>query len=312
MTMSMTLARLRGLLARLTDFDHRLDDIKMNQGLILCELHQKKPPGSLSDFEFKVFSQWGEDGIIQHLVRNIQIANRTFIEFGVEDFTESNGRFLLMKDHWQGFVIDGSDDHMTRLRSSHFYWKHPLKARAAFIDRDNVVSLLDESGFDKDLGILSVDVDGMDYHLLERLAHWRARIVIVEYNSAFGSTRAVTVPYDASFVRSKAHASNLYWGASLAAFQQLLGARGYALVGVNSVGSNAFFVRRELLNERVPEVSTAVGFRDSTFREARGDAGELLFVSAREGRKMITDLPLIDTQTGASLRVGDLFDADER
>jgi hypothetical protein len=310
--MTMTLTRLRASLARLANLDHRLDDIKINQGLILCEFHRNKPAGPLSDFEFKVFSQWGEDGIIQHLVRNIQIANRTFIEFGVEDFTESNGRFLLMKDHWQGFVIDGSDDNMTRLRSSHFYWKHPLKARAAFVDRDNVVSLLDESGFDKDLGILSVDVDGMDYHLLERLSHWRARIVIVEYNSAFGSTRAVTVPYDASFVRSKAHGSNLYWGASLPAFQQLLGARGYALVGVNSVGSNAFFVRHELLNERVPEVSMAVGFRDSTFRETRGDAGELLYVSARDGRKAIAHLPLIDTRTGASLRVGDLFDSDGR
>lgn len=308
----MTLTRLRDLVARLASLDHRFDDIKINQGLILCALHQNKPPGPLSDFEFKVFSQWGEDGIIQHLVRNISIANRTFIEFGVEDFTESNGRFLLMKDHWQGFVIDGSDDNMARLRSSPVYWKHPLTARAAFIDRDNVVSLLDESGFDKDLGILSVDVDGMDYHLLERLAHWRARIVIVEYNSALGSTRAVTVPYDASFIRSKAHASNLYWGASLPAFQQLLDARGYALVGVNSVGSNAFFVRRELLNARVSEVSMAVGFRDSTFREARGDAGELLHVSARKGRKAIGHLPLIDTQTGASLRVGDLFDVDER
>ena len=200
---------------------------------------------------------------------------------------------------------------MARLRSSHIYWKHALKAKAAFIDRDNVVSLLDESGFDKDLGILSVDIDGMDYHLLERLPHWRARIVVVEYNSVFGSARAVTVPYDASFVRSKAHASNLYWGASLSAFWHLLDARDYALVGVNSVGSNAFFVRRELLSERVPEVSLAAGFRDSTFRETRGDSGELLYVSARRGRKAIAHLPLIDTRTGAGLRVSELFDADE-
>lgn len=306
----MNLTRLRGSLARLADLDHRLDELKLSQGLILSELQRNKPPGPLADFEFKIFSQWGEDGIIQYLTRHVPLANRTFIEFGVEDFSESNCRFLLMKDNWQGFVIDGSDANMARLRASQMYWKHRLTARAAFIDRDNVVSLLDESGFDRDLGILSVDVDGVDYHLLERLSAWQPRIVIVEYNSAFGSTRAVTVPYDASFVRSKAHSSNLYWGASLPAFQHLLHARGYALVGVNGVGSNAFFVRRELLGDRIREVGMAEGFRDSTFREARGEAGELLFVSARSGRRAIAHLPVIDTQSGATLQLSEVFEAD--
>jgi hypothetical protein len=305
--MTTTLHRLRELLLRLLDLDRRIDEIKLNQGAVLCELQRSKPPGPLGDFEFKVFSQWGEDGIIQHLVRNVPIANRTFIEFGIQDFFESNCRYLMTKDHWHGFVIDGSESNIARLRSSYFYWQHPLKSKAAFIDRDNVTALLEESGFDKDLGILSVDVDGMDYHLLERLSDWRARIVIVEYNSTFGRERAVTVPYDASFVRSKAHFSNLYYGASLPAFQHLLERRGYALVGVNSVGNNAFFVRRELLSERLPEVGIEACFRESSFRETRNEAGELLYITAREGRKVMAHLPLIDTRTGSTLRVGDLF-----
>lgn len=305
--MTLSLVRFRESLRRLLGLDHRIDELKIQQGLVLCELHRQKPPGPLSDFEFKVFSQWGEDGIIQHLTRNVAIANRTFIEFGVQDFSESNGRFLLMKDHWQGFVIDGSEANIARLRSSYFYWRHPLSSKAAFIDLDNVESLLDESGFDRDLGILSVDVDGVDYHLLERLRDWRARIVIVEYNAAFGGEHAITVPYDASFVRTKAHWSNLYYGASLPAFHRLLDTRGYGLVGVNTVGNNAFFVRRDLLTDRLPEVSVSDCFRESTFREARNEAGELLNISAREGRKLLANLPVIDTRTGATLRVGDLF-----
>jgi len=299
--------RIRELLYRLLDLERRLDEIKIQQGLILCELHSKKAPGPLANFEFKVFSQWGEDGIIQHLIRSIPITNHTFIEFGVQDFFESNTRFLLMKDHWKGFVIDGSPTHIARLQSSYFYWQHPLHSEAAFIDRDNVVALLDRSGFDKDLGILSVDVDGVDYHLLERLSDWTPRIVIVEYNAMFGSELPVTIPYDPSFQRTRAHYSNLYFGASLPAFQQLMDRRGYALVGVNSVGNNAFFVRRDALTHGLTEVAVDSCFRQSTFREARDEHGRLLHISALEGRKLLAHLPVVDLRTDTIARIGDLL-----
>ena len=63
---------------------------------------------SLKEAEFKVFSQWGDDGIIQYLINKIPIKNQTFVEFGVEDYTESNTRFLLMNNNWSGLIIDGS------------------------------------------------------------------------------------------------------------------------------------------------------------------------------------------------------------
>ena len=58
----------------------------------------------------------GEDGIIQRLVDVIEITEKTFIEFGVEDFSESNCPFLLMKDNWSGLVIDGSTKNISRLK----------------------------------------------------------------------------------------------------------------------------------------------------------------------------------------------------
>lgn len=297
----------RDTFPRLAQADRRLDEIKINQGLVLAHLYEEKRSGSLCDYEFKVFSQWGEDGILQHLTRHVAVANRTFIEFGVEDFFESNCRFLLMKDRWEGFVIDGSDANVKRLRSAYFFWRYPLQAKASFITRENVNVLLCESGFDKEVGILSVDVDGVDYYLLEALTEWRAAIVVVEYNSLFGARRAVTVPYDPAFQRSKAHWSNLYWGASLPAFQSLLTGRGYALVGVNSTGSNAFFVRRELLNDRVQQVELAACFRESSFREGRNPDGQLTLRSARQLGDVIKDLPLIDLETGGTIRVGDVL-----
>jgi hypothetical protein len=303
------MTRLLDTVPRLAKLDRRLDEVKINQGVILSELNRERRLTRLSDYEFKVFSQWGEDGIIQHLTRSLEIGHRTFIEFGVEDFFESNCRFLLMKDRWEGFVIDGSEAKIERLRTSYFYWRCPLQAKAAFITRENVCALLEESGFGHEVGILSVDVDGVDYHLLEALEAWKASIVIVEYNSLFGAARQVTVPYYAGFQRAKAHWSNLYYGASLPAFDALLARRGYALVGVNSVGSNAFFVRRELLNDRVQEVSVAASFRESTFREGRTEDGKLTMRYSRDSGAVVGDLPLIDVQTGRTIRVADVLPA---
>src|ERR1700722_14178494 len=75
----------------------------INQGVTLAALNAGKKISSLHEVEFKIFSQWGEDGIIQYLTQNIEIPNKTFIEFGVEDFSESNCRYLMMKDNWSGF-----------------------------------------------------------------------------------------------------------------------------------------------------------------------------------------------------------------
>jgi len=298
--------RLFAAVRRLVNAERRFDEIQFNQGLILSRLAGVERVSSLCDAEFKVFSQWGEDGIIQYLTRHIEIKHHTFIEFGVEDFFEANCRFLLVKDLWRGFVIDGSQKNISRLKASYFYWKYPLRGNASFITRENVEGLLEESGFDKDLGILSVDIDGVDYYVLERLEQWKARILIVEYNGVFGSKSPVSVPYAADFTRNAKHHSNLYYGASLPAFYALASSRGYALVGVNSAGSNAFFVRRELLSEAVREVSVEECFRDSCFRESRDRAGHLTFASGRKRLELIGDLPLVNVVTGSDLKVRDL------
>ena len=300
------LNRLAEALPRLLHLDRRIDEIKINQGRILTQMQRPDSTGPLLQYEFKVFSQWGEDGIIQFLVNHLDIVHRTFIEFGVEDFSESNCRFLLMKDYWHGFVIDGSEKNMARLRSSYFYWQHQLSCKASFITRENVAALLDESGFDKDLGILSVDIDGVDYHVLEALSQWRPAILIVEYNEAFGTQRPVTVPYDPAFVRREKHASNQYWGANLPAFCHLANQREYALVGINGVASNAFFVRRDLLNEHVREASLASCSRQANFRDSRGANGELTFLSGQTRTAAMADMPVIDVATGQTLNVGTL------
>lgn len=291
------IAKLRSAVSNANKQDKEFDGIKINQGLILTDLNRKKESISLRDYEFKVFSQWGEDGIIQRLIQAIDIKNRTFIEFGVEDFFESNCRFLMMKDNWSGFVIDGSQSSISRLKKSYFYWKYSLVAIDSFITRDNINQLLEKSGFDNDLGILSIDLDGNDYYVLEAIKHFRPRILICEYNAVFGIKRKISIPYEVDFVRIKKHRSNLYFGASLAAIAHLARINGYSLVGTTSAGNDAFFVRNDLVNDRVEVLSVEQAYAESKFRESRDEQGNLTFVTGEDRLELIRGLPVYDIET---------------
>ena len=288
---------LRELLVTQLGIARHLDQIKENQGLILSKLNRSLSAKNIREYEFRVFSQWGEDGIIQRLTEVIDIRNKTFIEFGVEDFFESNCRYLMAKDNWSGFVLDGSSRNISRLKNSNFYWKHQLEAKAAFITRENINELLDTSGFDHDLGILSIDLDGIDYYILDTITDFKPRILICEFNPVFGGTRKISVPYKADFSMTRAHYTNLYCGASLAAIADLANRKGYALVGTNSAGQNAFFVRRDLLNESVSEITAGQAYSPSSYRESRDKRGVLNFVSQDQRLEQIRGLPVLNIET---------------
>src|SRR5208282_419804 len=186
---------------------------------------------------FKVFSQFDEDGIIQYLINTLPIANRTFIEFGVENYEESNTRFLLLNDHWQGMVLDARGADIRYIQRDKIYWQYDLQAKQTWITRENINTLLSDAGFGSDVGLLSIDIDGNDYWIWEAIQSVRPLIVIIEYNSLFG-LQPVAVPYKEDFDRTSAHYSNLYYGASLGALQHLAHKKGYLLVGSNVLGHN--------------------------------------------------------------------------
>jgi hypothetical protein len=252
--------------------------------------------GNLRAAEFRVFSQWGEDGIIQALLSAIPKASlrKIFVEFGVSNYVESNTRFLLVNDNWSGLVIDGSEKNVDFIRRDPIYWQHNLKAECRFITRDNINELIRGIGISGEIGLLSVDIDGNDYWVFERIDCVNPAIIITEYNARFGPDRAVTVPYDDKFLRGTAHHSMIYYGASLKALTQLANQKGYALVGCNSAGNNAFFVRRDLLNDLLKERSVAESFVRNQFRETRDAEGRLLFLGPEEESAVLATLPLVD------------------
>jgi hypothetical protein len=167
------------------------------------------------------------------------------------------------------------------------------------VTRENVNELLQSSGFDRDLGILSIDVDGIDYWLLEALDAFAPRILIMEYNSLFGKERKIAVPYDASFSRREKHYSDLYFGASLPALAHLAAKKGYSLVGTENTGTNAFFVRTDRLGADVKALSVDEAFVESRVRQSRDREGRLDYLPAEARFAAIKGLPVVNVETGA-------------
>lgn len=250
----------------------------------------------IQEAEFKVFSQWGDDGIIQLLINKVKIEKKVFIEFGVENYQESNTRFLLQNNNWSGFVLDGSDENINFIKKSNFYWKYDLKCKSAFITKDNINDLIRESGIVGEIGILSIDIDGNDFWVWKNIDIVNPDIVIIEYNSVFGKERSITVPYDPGFIRSEAHYSNLYAGCSLSALFRLGKEKGYAFVGSNSAGNNAYFVKEEKA-QNLKVLSVTEGYVSSKFRESRNAKGELTFIAQENRLDVIKGLPVYNTVT---------------
>lgn len=254
----------------------------------------------LSDLELKVFSQFGDDGIIQYLTNHLDLKKRTFIEFGVGDYFESNTRFLLQKDNWSGFVMDGSSKNMARLKDAYFFWRHDLHAQASYITRENVAELLHPhiSRWQGDPDLLHIDLDGNDYWIWMEL-DIRPVILILEYNGTFGIDRPISVPYRADFNRTDAHYSNIYWGASLKALHSLSESKGYSFIGCNSAGNNAYFIRLDRMNPYIQQMTLEEGYVEPKYRESRNTSGNFTFLSMQERRELIRGMPVVNTQTGA-------------
>ena len=289
---------LKKALSNISKIEIYNEEQKLLLGKLLIETQRKKVSFStLKECEFKVFSQYGEDGIIQWLISNVDIQQKTFIEFGVEDYRESNTRFLLMNDNWSGFVIDCSESHISKIKNSEYYWKYDLIAKAAFIDCENINDLIQSSSFEKEVGLLSIDVDGNDYWIWKQIEVISPNIVVIEYNSLFGIERAITIPYEKNFNRTEKHFSNLYFGASLKALQILAEEKGYGFIGCTAAGNDAFFVRKDKLNSVVKEITLEQGYVLSKDRQSIDQKGNLTYISGSNRNRLIKGMPVLNIIT---------------
>jgi len=293
------LYRLKVLLKRLLKLDDKLNANLLLNAKILRKLNQQNTEDILNDItkaEFKVFSQHGDDGIIQFLVDYLNITNKTFVEFGVENYLESNTRYLLVENNWKGLIMDGSKKNIDFVKFENIYWLHNLTAVDTFVTKENINELLVQNGFKGEIGLLHIDIDGNDYWVWDAISVVEPIMLILEYNSNFGADKTWTIPYQPDFVRTKAHYSNIYYGASLAALVNLSVKKGYVFIGCNSAGNNAYFVKKE--HAKNLKVKTCrEGYVAAMFRESRNTKGELTFLNKEQQLALIKGMPVVNTET---------------
>jgi len=261
------------------------------------QIRQIEKLSSLADVELRVLSQNGEDGIIEWLIHRLRIEPLSFVEIGAE-INEANTRFLLDNRGWKGLYIDGNPS-INELRDS-FLWRQDISAVHSFVNAENVNSLIGSAGFKGQIGLLSLDIDGNDYWVWRAIEVVNPAIVICEYNAVLGDLLPLVIPYDPLFRRTRAHPSNIYWGASIAALVQLASEKGYRLAGTNSHGLNAFFVR----NDYAPRLDGRIA--DTSPRMSRYRTAASGFRSGLNRFEMIADQVVIDLRDGAQRRLRDL------
>jgi hypothetical protein len=201
-------------------------------------------PKSLVPYNMKVYSQNGEDGIIQEIFNRIGTTNKVFVEFGVGNGLENNTLTLLFSG-WCGLWIEGSNDFVQSIQENYpsVLKSKQLQLVHSFITRDNIDAIISNHIEETEIDLLSIDIDGNDYYVLDAIQSVTPRVIVLEYNPKF----IPPIEYCITYNETHAWDNSDHFGASLKSFEKLLSKKGYSLVGCELVGSNAFFVRNDLL-----------------------------------------------------------------
>jgi len=222
------------------------------------ELIQQRPkyadPRNLIPYGKKMFSQNEEDGIIIEIFQRIGTTNKTFVEFGCGDGIENNTYALLFQD-WNGLWIDGSSKNIGKIRKGlpQTIASGQLQVVESFITTENINALISAHISDPEIDLLSVDIDGNDYFVWDAITCVKPRVLIMEYNAKFAPPVRYCMNYDPTHVWDYTD----HGGVSLKFIEEKADEKGYALVACNLSGVNAFFIRKDLLEDHFEPPFTA-------------------------------------------------------
>jgi hypothetical protein len=212
-------------------------------------------PRRLLRYGAQYWSQNFEDGMIEEIFRRISTTSRTFVEIGVEDGSQNNTTALLAAG-WSGWWMEGDAPSCAKIDqalASMPSLRRRLTVKPALVSPLNINALFGDLQIPREVDLLSLDIDLDTYHIWAALENFSPRVVVVEYNGGISPSVAWISPWipGRSWDRSQA------FGASLKSFELLGRKKGYALVGCDLTGINAFFVREDLVNDHFCEPFTA-------------------------------------------------------
>lgn len=237
-------------------------------------------------WEFSGFSQNGEDGIIDVLRQQLVDPNRRFVEIGAADGLQNNTSWLLVMQQYSGLLIEG--DKRLAERAARLFPGYGIgtEVRRLFVERANAAELV-QGGPYMDPDVFSLDVDGNDFHVCSAMLDggFRPKICVVEYNSAYGATRALTIRYQENFDFRRAHPTELYYGVSLRGWRKLFDQHGYRFVTAERNGVNAFFVDPSHFSAPFLDRVKAVEFVGNRYQDAKfgiSHAAQFDLIAAQE------------------------------
>ena len=275
--------------------------------------HLYKNITKLNQVELKIFSQNGEDGIIDYLIFQLNIEKPKFLEIGVGDYTESNTRFFYERTSSQGTIIDCIKDFKNEVLRKNNIWKGDLKIIDKKINSENILEVIKIKDIFNNLDIFSIDIDGIDYWIIKELPKNFSKIAIIEYNSVFGNEKSFSVPNLQNFNRSNYHYSNLCFGMSLKAAIEIMEKKNFYFIGVNLMRNNAFFISKEFQKNdyfKNLEIDKLEQIKEANFRESRDKNGKLNYLSGMEKLKEILKCEVVDLsdQSLPKVRIKDLLE----
>jgi hypothetical protein len=233
-------------------------------------VEENRPLPRLNEVGFKCYSQTDEDGILLFLFSVIGVTKKLCVEVCAGDGIECNTANLILNHGWHALLVDGDKAGVERgirfFAQSKDTYVYPPRFVCSWVTRGSVNELLSANGFQGEIDLLSLDLDGMDYWIWESIERVSPRVVVIEYQDILGPERSWTVPYADDFSsRNYPMTDGMpnFAGASLSAFVKLGRRKGYRLVGVNRYGYNAFFVRNGLGGDHLPEIEVGNCFSHS-------------------------------------------------
>ena len=293
-------------------FLRKLDDLKLQNGQIFSFFLNNKINSikNLDEISFKVFSQNNEDAILEYLILSLKLKDIKFIEIGIEDYSESNTRYIYEKYNCDGLIIDNTSNLISKVSKHLSLWKGNLAIEENFINIENVNILIEKYFPNKNVDIFSLDIDGIDYWILKELPDDISKVIVAEYNPYFGPELEITVPYSQNFDRSEYHSSNLCWGMSLKAIINLMREKRFTYIGSNSLRNNAFFVKNELINQLSLDsidLKNLNSFTNARYRECKSETSNLKLLNPDQNLNIIKECKVFDLKTNKIFKIKELI-----
>ena len=225
-------------------------------------------------WEFSGFSQNGEDGIIDYLTGKILKQNRYFLEIGSGSGLENNTSWLAIAKKYSGLMVEGNRrlSGLSRLIMSRL--NIGVDCRYMFATLSGLQHIADSLIYSQP-DVFSLDIDGNDYYIAKGLLEHgvKPKIIVVEFNSAYGPQKSITIRYQENFNIYKAHNSFLYYGASITAWKKLFMQYNYKFVTVDLNGTNAFFVDTACFEQSFINGLNGANFSENFFQFKKFKSG---------------------------------------